>query len=109
MRRSLPPRAPAITRALAKIEKPDGEDGCWLWTGHIANATRAPTIALEPGMPIDARKLIWEHTNGLLPEGLHLARCEESTRCVNPNHNDPATRSEINRRWWARKKRREAA
>jgi len=81
-----------------KVDKVDkaGADGCWLW---IASTTAAGYGQLSVGTTMRyAHRLSYEWLIGPIPAGLDLDHTCRTRRCVNPDHLEPVTRSENNRR-----------
>lgn len=74
----------------------DADGDCWLWTGgldsygygkvHIKRTTRG------------AHRVAWELLVGPIPEGLQLDHLCKVRRCVNPDHLEPVSGAENNRR-----------
>lgn len=70
-------------------------DGCWIWTGHIDRDGygRGPRSL--------AHRLVYEASGHSIPAGLELDHLCRVRACVNPDHLEPVTRVENNRRRWA--------
>lgn len=67
---------------------------CWQWTGY-----RDKDGYGHFGSPARlAHRLVWEALVGPIPEGLHLDHLCRNTGCVNPDHLEPVTAAENNRR-----------
>jgi hypothetical protein len=83
-------------RLLDKVEYPDGEDGCWLWTGTLINSGYG-RVWLE-GRTVLAHRAAYELWNGEIPEGMTVDhQCHNESdcalgnacphrRCINPDH-----------------------
>lgn len=82
----------------------DGPDGCWLWTGAVANGYGRVVTLERPRRLAPAHRYVWELHRGPVPPGMvldHLChRPDECAggvtcphrRCVNPWHLEPVTR-----------------
>ena len=65
--------------------EPEPNSGCWLWLG-APNQKTGYGQAKFCGRKVDAHRLAWEFTHGLVPSGLSvLHRCDVRT-CVRPEH-----------------------
>lgn len=84
-------------RIAAKIEV-DPDSGCWLWTGSISSEGYG-----HYGSPKKlVHRLVYELLVGPIPEGLHLDHVRTrgclSRHCCWPEHLEPVTQAENNRR-----------
>lgn len=68
----------------------NAETGCWDWQGRV---NRYGFFG-----PRQAHIVIYEHFRGAVPAGLQLDHLCRNTRCVNPDHLEPVTQAENNRR-----------
>jgi hypothetical protein len=85
---------PARLRAfLLGVEKPAGEDGCWLWKG----ATRENGYGAV-GLGSCVHRIAYEWMVGPIPSGMDIDHLCRVRNCVNPFHLEPVTRSENVRR-----------
>lgn len=71
--------------------------GCWEWQ---ANVTPAGYGMLNAGGKkfVYAHRHSWELARGPIPQGLTIDHLCRNTRCVNPDHLEPVTQAENNRR-----------
>jgi hypothetical protein len=74
----------------------DAATGCWNWTGAISNS-RYGSIFYEGRMQ-KAHRVMWRLLRGEIADGMDLDHLCRNTKCVNPNHLEPVTRSENLRR-----------
>lgn len=102
------PIKPPIERFLALVQVNLGE--CWLWLGSkskdgygqfILSARRG-----EKRIRIAPYRFIWEHINGPMPEGLEPDHTCNNRQCVNPEHIEPVTHAENQRRSYQRGRKR---
>lgn len=84
-----------IERFMAFIQKPDGDSGCWLWTGAVKKGYG------QYGREGGAHRVAYRHFCGPIPEGLEIDHLCRQQRCVNPNHLEPVTHLENMRRYAA--------
>lgn len=68
------------------------ENGCWNYTGTI-NKRGYGQIRQTT-----AHRFFWQHLRGPVPDGLHLDHLCYNRRCVNPEHLEPVTNLENQRR-----------
>lgn len=93
-----------LARFLAKVEDApcpvEGLGPCLLWTGAIQSAGYA---LLKPDgprrtAPVLAHRLAYEHWVGPIPDGLQIDHLCRVRACVRPEHLEPVTRHENQRR-----------
>ena len=75
-----------------KIEVGD----CWHWTG-AASHDGYGRVYTERGVKY-AHRVVWELLVGPIPEGLVIDHLCRNRSCVNPDHLEPVTRKENQRR-----------
>jgi hypothetical protein len=100
-------RTPTIDRVMAKVVE---QDGHWIWTGSCGSSGYGKICGVppEPGErapDLLVHRVVWEHHNGPIPNGLvldHLDHCL-NIRCCNPWHLEPVTEAENLRRQAARR------
>lgn len=78
------------------MEKITLDDGCWKWTGS-RNAQGYGAFGVE-GRTLSAHRFAYERLVGEIPEGLVLDHLCRNESCVNPDHLEPVTQSENQRR-----------
>lgn len=86
-----------ITRLLSYI---DTSGDCWEWTGpsstDLSGHLRGSFYA--NGHRRQATVVVWEHLVGIIPDGLELDHLCRYPICVNPDHLEPVTHAENQRR-----------
>lgn len=76
------------------------EDGCWLWTGHVERSGYGRfTFCMRT---VWAHRFAYETWVGPIPEGMHIDHLCNVRACINPEHLEPVTQAENNRRARAR-------
>ncbi len=78
-----------LERIMAKVTK---TDRCWLWTG-AATARGYGTIKVG-GITVLAHRVLWELTNGRIPDGLNLCHRCDTPACVRPECHFVGTQAE---------------
>lgn len=88
-------------RLLEKIGNPDDND-CWPWLGTIAGKpTRRYGQFWDGRRRPMAHRVVYEYSVGFIPEGLQLDHLCRNTLCVNPDHLEPVTAHENQRRGYS--------
>lgn len=105
------PEPPTVEeRFWAKVDKngpaaPRSWDGtplpgrCWLWTGAGSECgSTHGKMVLPNGRRTGAHRFSYESLVGSIPDGLTIDHLCREPRCVNPDHLEPVTQAENNRR-----------
>lgn len=71
--------------------------GCWLWLG-TKTRTGYGQIGISRSRMDYAHRVSYRLYVGPIPDGLHIDHLCRNTSCVNPDHLEPVTQSENNRR-----------
>lgn len=90
----------AVRRLYERVDRRPA--GCWLWTGTIA-PNGYGYFAIK-GRSQQAHRVAYELLVGPIPDGLDLDHLCRVRACVNPDHLEPVTRSENNRRGFEARK-----
>lgn len=78
------------------------ENGCWLWQGRLSSKGYGYRwFKGKPGRP--AHRVVYEILKGPIPKGMALDHLCRIRHCVNPDHLEPVTTMENNRRSALRK------
>lgn len=79
------------------FSKVDAGGVCWEWTAGL-NARGYGVFGVGRRQNSYAHRWAYMHLVGPIPDGLTLDHLCRNTRCVNPDHLEPVTRAENNRR-----------
>jgi len=82
---------------LSKIS-PEPNSGCWLWTGCCEEKGYATIYKDNWKGHRPAHRFSYETFVGPIPHGLHIDHKCRVRCCVNPDHLEPVTVAENNRR-----------
>lgn len=74
------------------VNKLDGDDGCWEWTGHIEPDGYG--LVRREGKNLRAHRFVFMMFKGEISQGLQLDHLCRNRRCVNPSHLEPVTHRE---------------
>ena len=74
--------------------------GCWEWLAGVDKAGYG--VFSWNGRSGRAHRYAWELLRGPIPEGLHIDHLCRNRACVNPDHLEPVSQAENNRRGWGR-------
>lgn len=81
---SCPPK-PAIDRIGKFLVKKD--DGCWIFTGRLDKEGYGTIkVGGKYGRPQQAHRIVYEHYNSKIPEGLFVCHKCDVPACCNPDH-----------------------
>lgn len=86
-----------------EVEDRGYETPCWIWsrakfkTGYGAVHRGKQTLR--------AHRLVYAERRGPIPDNLHLDHLCRNKACVNPDHLEPVTKEENERRHWAQAER----
>lgn len=88
-------KQPAVVRLLDKTRF-DAQTGCWIWTASQTSGGYG--VFKIPGVATQAHRAAYVLLAGPVPTGLHLDHLCRNKLCVNPDHLEPVTQAENNRR-----------
>lgn len=72
------------------------ETACWNWAGCLDRNGYGKVG--RAGRIMAAHRVMYEALVGVIPDGLEIDHLCRNTRCVNPQHLEPVTRAENQRR-----------
>ena len=75
----------------------DIETRCWNWIGTLADGYGRVRIGKKF---VRAHRLCWQLFRGQIPDGLVMDHLCQNKACCNPDHLEPVTYAENNRRAW---------
>ena len=90
------------------------DDGCWLWTGKTDGRAKGPYGQFTQKRNGVAKKnsphrAMYELMVGPIPEGLTIDHLCNTPLCCRPDHLEPVTAAENQRRLWIRQRERQAS
>jgi hypothetical protein len=92
-------RTPIDVRLWARVDK---SGTCWTWTGPTSEGGYGViSTGGREGLLVRTHRLAYELLVGPIPDGLHIDHLCKVRRCCNPEHLEPVTQAENNRRAWA--------
>jgi hypothetical protein len=77
---------------------PEPNSGCWLWAGYVHKNGYATMKLTSGGKAIMAHRASYIVRHGQIPNNLPLDHKCKVKSCVNPDHLEPVTYAENNRR-----------
>lgn len=81
-------KAPAplrtLQRLLAKTDRSEGSEGCWVWLGQVNDSGYAIVHTMWGSRK--AHVVIWELIHGVVPEGKQIHHECRRRHCINPKH-----------------------
>ena len=78
------------------FQKVDASGPCWLWTGYTMPSGYGRMTRKQIGYL--AHRYAWELLVGPIPNGMELDHLCKVRNCVNPDHPEPVSHAENNRR-----------
>lgn len=86
----------SVAERIERLAIIEPNSGCWLWAGAVSKSGYATmTVGGKTAM---AHRASYEAFAGEIPAGLHIDHKCKVRCCVNPQHLEPVTPSENNRR-----------
>lgn len=95
--KGVPPK-PLEDRLWSKVQK-NSPNGCWIWTGGVANHGYGEIgvgsrVGGAKRTKLLVHRLVYELLVGEIPDGLDIDHLCRNKICVNPAHLEPVTRRE---------------
>jgi hypothetical protein len=86
----------ALAERIRRLTIPEPNSGCWLWSGSLGTAGYG--VLRVNHKTRSAHRVSYEAHKEPIPNGMHIDhKCRVRT-CVNPDHLEPVTVAENNRR-----------
>lgn len=89
---------PTKTRLLLGVEIPDLTTGCWEWQRYCHHTDGYAVIRMGSLGNRYAHRVSYEAFIGSIPDGLVIDHLCRNRRCINPEHLEPVTPQENQRR-----------
>jgi hypothetical protein len=88
------PQGDPLDRLMRRVDRRDGEGGCWIWQGATKNGYAVVSVGGHESRGAYGHRLAYERLVGSIPASAVLHHLCEQPRCVNPAHLEPVTRRE---------------
>lgn len=85
-------------RILNKIVFDTNGTGCWIWSGALSNGYGSTWGGRSVRQAVSVHKFVFETLVGPVPPGLELDHLCRNRACCNPDHLEPVSQLENNRR-----------
>lgn len=82
----------------SRISRADDPLGCWVWTGASGSNGYGYVSRGRSLTKVLAHRVVYTMRHGQIPDGLPLDHLCRRSICVNPDHLEPVTVAENNRR-----------
>lgn len=80
------PKTSALDRVLSRVNKPDGESGCWMWTGATIFGGYGCVRDTHRRVTLRVHRVVYEHLVGPIQDGMYLLHRCDTPLCCNPGH-----------------------
>lgn len=85
----MPRPATTVESVLSRLDRPEGEAGCWVWTGKIGRDGYGHVSVKDRDRIV--HRYVYEGINGRLESDLTLDHLCRNRACCNPDHLEPVT------------------
>lgn len=87
-----PKSLPFVDRLWMRVDRSGGPDACWPWTGPFRVSGYG--YIKKDGRNHVSHRMVWELTNGPIPDGLVIDHMCHVKACHNPKHLQVVTRQQ---------------
>lgn len=97
----------SLSLQLKILERSHVDGECWVWSGAVASSGYGRigwTTEQNERRTFQVHRVSYEAFIGEIPPGLHIDHLCSNKLCVNPDHLEPVTQTENNRRSRQRRK-----